>query len=274
MSKFDMRNRLCLASVFVALLGLNLNPGESLAAFGLSFTGSGTGTSGFPISATAGFDFVQHDFGSGNVDAVKITLINTADSTTLRGNLITGLFFSLDGNVGNLSTTSAGFDGMAGTVRLSNATNTSNVDIAPAVNNTSTDGTYQLSNGPFGVANSGGNYSAFEYGIATVGMGLTGFSGAAVNGDDYGIFASGSPVDTEDGLPQARPLIDTSAMFWIARPALWTSLDQLGTNVRVTYGSLPDSFITITTPEPTSLLVWGGVLGLAVAITRSRFAVA
>ena len=264
-----MRRQFCILVVVFLLLGLGLSSGRSFGAFGLSFMGSGTGTGG-PISSTVGFDFGTHDFGSGSVDAVKITLINTAASTTVRGDLITGLFFSLSGGVGNLPTTAAGFDGLAGTVRTSSATNISNVDIAPAINATATDGTYQLSNGPFGIANSGGNYSAFGYGIATVGMGLTGFSGNAVNGDDYGIFAAGSNVDS-GGLGAARPIIDTNAMFWIARPAEWTSLDQLGRSVRVTYGSLPDHSITTFVPEATSMLVWGSILAL-VAGTR-KFAV-
>lgn len=244
------------------LTGIIFQPPQLRAE--LVFTGNGIGTSGEAISGSATFDFVFHDFGGGDVNALKITLTNTATTTSQRGNLITGVFFSLSGGVGNLSTDDTGFDGLAATVQTTTGGATSsNVDIATAVNNTATDGTYQLSNGPFGIANSGNSYSAFDYGIATVGMGLTGFNGAAVNGDDYGVFANGSDL-TQDGLPSALPLIDTSAMFWIARPIGLTDLSQLGDSVRITYGSLPDNFFTATAvPEPTSLLMFATLIGVA-----------
>jgi hypothetical protein len=272
-----MKKRLFFASVLAVLLGVGLDPSDAPAS--VVFTGSGIGTNGDAIAGQVEFDLVKHKFGSANLDAVKITLTNTAASTNFRGNLITGLFFSLDGNVGNLPTTSAGFDGLAGTVREDENDNTENVDIAPAVRDGDTDGTYQLSNGPFGIANNHASYSAFEYGIATVGMGLAGFDGKAVNGDDYGIFASGSDMD-HSSFSHAFPLIDTSAIFWIARPAAWTSLDQLGSSVRITYGSLPDNIVNATresvnthvsvNPEPASMLVWGGLLGLASVVFTVR----
>jgi hypothetical protein len=229
---------------------------------GIIFSGSGFGTAGHAISGTAEFDFVTHDFGSGSVNAIQITLTNTAASTTQRGNLITGLFWNIEGDAGALSTNTSGFDGRAASVYTnSSGTTVTNVDIGPAVNNTATDGTWQLSNGPFGNANSGGSYAAFEYGIATVGMGLSGFSGAAVNGDDYGIFSGPVANLTSSGIEAALPLIKDSAVFYILRPTSVTSLNQFG-NVRITYGSQPDNFLTAV-PEPTSLVLVGlAVVGM------------
>ncbi len=258
--KAILRSVICV--VFASLM--------TVPAFGeMIFSGSGTGTGGDPISGTATFDLVMYDFGGGNEDALKITLTNTASSTNLRGNLITGVFFNLSG-VGNLNTDSTGFDGLAATVRenASGTQTSSDVDIAPAVQNGATDGTYQLSNGPFGIANSGVNYSAFEYGIATVGMGLSGFQGNATEGDNYGIFAAGTTSFT-GGMASALPLIDTSAMFWIKAPEELTDLDQLGDSVRISYGSLPDNFITAI-PEPTSLILFGTVIGFGTLLLRRR----
>ena len=220
---------------------------------------SGTGTAGEAISATAEFDFVAYDFdfGLGEQDALQITLTNTSDTTSFRGNLLTSFFFSLAG-VGALPITSAGFDGIAETVQTTTGgTTVSNVDIAPAANK---DGTYQLSNGPFGIANIGEDYSAYDYGIATVGMGLKGFSGAAVGGDNYGIFASGSDL-SQDGLPKAIPLIDTTAIFWILKPVELTSFSQL-TAARFGFGSLPDNSL-VAIPEPAVLhLLVAGIAGM------------
>ena len=267
-----------LGYAFAASFVVAVNPSQALGN-DIVFTGSGTGTSGSAISATATFEFVTHDFGSGAANAVLVTLANTADSTTLRGNLITGLFFSLSGNVGNLPSTSAGFDGMAAIVTTASGT-VHNKDVAPAVNNTLTDGGYQLSNGPFGTANSGASYSAFKYAIATVGMGLSGFNGNAVNNDDYGIFAAGSNVSSP-GFANALPLIDSSVQFWVLRPGGWTSLSQLGPSVRISYGSQPDNFVTATetdtddppgaAPEPSSMALLGtGIAFGSVAWRRRR----
>ncbi len=253
----------------ILAVGLILLLSHVPAHAGLIFTASGTGTSGHAISGTAEFDFVTHNFGSGSVNAIQITLSNTAAATTQRGNLITGLFWNIDGNAGSLSTTATGFNGLAASVYTnSSGATTSNVDISPAVKNTATDGTWQLSNGAFGTANSGGSYAAFEYGIATVGMGLNGFNGADVNGDDYGIFGGAVSGLSASSVSGALPLIKDSAKFWIPRPNSLTNLNQFG-NVRITYGSLPDNFLTAV-PEPTSLVMVGLTLVGMGGVRRRR----
>lgn len=239
----------------------------------VTFAGTGTGTSGQQIAASASFLFVTYDFGDGlgPVDSVQLTLRNTAVSTSLRSNLLTGVFFSLTGTVGNLPTSSSGFDG---TANVLTTTGTVVRDIAPAVNNTATDGGFQLANGPFGTANSGVSYAAFRYGISTVGGGLAGFNGAALNagngGDDYGIFAAGS--DTSSGqLAALRPIVNSSATFYIKRPTGWTTATQVSA-VRFGYGSLPDNQLegSLQSPEPSTfgLLALGG--GLIAWAGRNR----
>jgi hypothetical protein len=225
-------------------------------------TGTGTGTPGQALNVRATFDFTTHNFGAGAVDALKITLENLGpDPTMFRGNLITGLFFNFVG-VGALDTTSTGFDGLAPSVfTTTGGATVSNKDIAPAINNTATDGTFQLSNGPFGLSNGGVSYSAYSHGISTVGAGLTGFNGSAVNGDDYGI-ATTDAVLTNDGLPSALPVINGSAMFWLKKTTDMVSLSQID-KVRFSFGSKPDHQISVAVPEPSAFL-FGGMVSLAV----------
>lgn len=270
-----------------ALLNRGLRHASILAALGLAmaptmshavaiFTETGTGTSGDPLKAQATFGFTTWNFGSGAQNALSITLSNLSASTAYRGNLLTGLFFSIDGDVGPLTTTAVGFDGRATTVRAAangGAIVESNKDLGPAINSTATDGTFQLNNlylQADTTANDNQDYSAFEYALATVAYGLGGFNGAAVNADDYGIFATGSNL-SQDGLPSVGKMIEGSATFYILRPFGLTSLDQI-TNVLFAFGSLPDNSLPpAQLPEPESLALFGlGVLGFGLVARRPR----
>ena len=226
-------------------------------------TGSGTGTEGATLSSSADFSFGTHDFGLGSVNAIQIILTNTSTTTSYRANLLTGFFWSFSTD-GLFTTTSAGFDGLATTVRTSNTTSTSNVDIAPAVRDSDiyslnnfyaqgdkTDNLSPAQGGPR-------DWSAYEYAIATVAYGLGGFNGNLVGGDNYGIAAAGSNL-TLDGLPTALPVIDSFATFWIAAPAGMTSLPEI-TNFAFAYGSLPDNKLSVPIPEPVSMLLMGAGL--------------
>lgn len=267
MSGFRRLSARLSAGVAVSVVGALLAWGNAAQAATVTFQASGTGTDGDNISAKAVFeDGVFYDFGTGGMNAIKITLTNLSDPLNFRGNLLTSVFWSGWGGT-DLPTTSPGFDGMAGKVFTDTAGNsTPNVDIAPAINNGPTDGTYQLSNGPFSIANDGNDFSAYDYGIATVGMGLAGFNGGAVNDDDYGI-ASASTNLTSDGLPQALPFIDQMAMFWIAVPEEFT-VDGISDTVAFGFGSKPDN--TLVTPLPAAAWLFGtGLLGL-IGIARRK----
>lgn len=257
-----MRARLFAIATVLMLAAIAFN--DHAAEGSVIYSGSGVGANNAAISASVTFDFVRHDFGLGSVDSVQISVSNTSPTTAYSANLISGLFFSVDGDVGSLSTTSAGFDGLAATLRTSNTKSVSNVDIAPAVRRTPTYGAYVLSNGPFRTANDGTDFSSFAYGIATAGMGLV--NGSAVDGVGYGIAAAGSNLNS-DGLKTLDAVVDATAVFWIAAPSAWTSLDQIADPIRVTFGSAPEAYLTLTrphiAPEPASMLVWGGVFAFA-----------
>lgn len=268
--------KLSFGTRYVPVVAMMLWIGSFSGAFAtpVTFSASGTGTSSQAIAASVTFEFESHDFGGGPTNAVKITLTNTAAQTLVRGNLLTGVFFSLPASVGNLGTSSSGFDGVAQVVVLSNGSIVNGIDLGPAVAGSSSEGTYQLSNGPFGNSNQGTSFAAFRYGISTVAGGLFGFSGTAMNGDNYGIFATGSNV-SGGGLAAARPLIDGSAIFWVARPANWTSEDQVSA-VRFTYGSLPDNFLDAPppagVPEPSTFVTIGMGLTVWGLLRRRPFA--
>ncbi|HTN04554.1 MAG TPA: XDD4 family exosortase-dependent surface protein, partial [Planctomycetaceae bacterium] len=242
-----MRRAICgLVVMFVVAIG-----GQAQAT--LTFSGTGTGIGG-AVGAKAEFDFESHDFGSGGVDAIKIALTNTSAITTDPADLLTGVFFSFSTELGNLSTTAAGFDGSATVVtgspgpggKPTAAPYSSSVkDIAPALDSTATDGGYALTNGPFTTSSGGSNLSAYRYGISTVGATLTGLNGDDLGppADNYGIFAGPSDY-TNPPLQSMLPLIDTVAYFWIAKPTGLTNLNQI-TSVGFTFGS--DAFLRITT---------------------------
>jgi len=253
----------------------------SVCHAGQIFTVSGTGTGGTSISYQAEFDFIDRDsslatgVGGDGLETIQLTLTNLSDNTDVRGNLITGFWFSLN-SVSALDVNS--FDGTAGTVvtsvdgnRIPDATS-SNVDIAPAVNNTATDGTFQFEAGPFGTSNNGDDYSAFDYGLTTTAGGLGSFSGAALNGgngqDDYGIFTTNDPngalANNLVAGSTVLPLIDTTATFFWDRPNDFLLLSQIDEVVRFSRGSLPDGFLDTSTqviPEPSTLaLAFFGIL--------------
>lgn len=260
-----------LAPVFLLGLFITWNPLPANAITSLTVSAQSTGTGGEIISAEALFNFINYEFdsGEGEVQALQIMLTNTSPTTSFRGNLLTGIFFSVDDlNNGTDYTSSLNFDGLAATLRTSNTESITNVDIAPAENDTTTDGGYLAKEGPFGVANSGDDFSAYGFGIATVGMSLVG-SGNVLEGDNYGIAAAGSDL-TLDGLPGALPYIDTTATFWIRWKGDTLNLDGLDPkNVVFTYGSLPDNIAVV--PEPATVLLLGtGLVGVAFMVWRRR----
>jgi hypothetical protein len=233
----------------------------------LAFSGSGSGENDESISATAEFDFVTHDFGSGStVDALQITLTNTSGVTNYQANLLTSFFFAVDDSVvvDPADKSADGFDGEAAELENwvdENGNNevddgevatTLNVDIAPA-NNTDMQGKWALENIQ-ALENPNPLFSGFDYGIGTIGGDI--FKGADVQDDNYGIGAE-TINHNVDGLPNAQPIIHHSAVFWIATPAGLTSLSQI-TFAAFGFGTGPN--YVIFTPEPGSIALTG--LGL------------
>lgn len=209
------------------------------------FSGSGTGTNGEAIAARVAFDLVQHSFGATDAQALQVTVTNTAGATNYRGNAITGLFFAVQnsnlGALGTLDTTATGFDGVANLVRSNGNADRSGVDLGPALDGTGTDGTYALNNlwaQSDTQDNNNYDWSAYDYGLSTIGGGLGGFKGKDINSDDFGIVTAGSAL--KSGGLNKDAFVDGSATFWIRVSPTLTDVSFIQA-VQFGYGSLPDN---------------------------------
>jgi hypothetical protein len=215
---------------------------------------SGTGATGNALSVEAEFAIV-------NAGELQITLTNnTAGGTLVRGDALTDFFFTINGADPNLALISATGD----VVELNQAT-LLNQDLVGDTGANS--GRWQFKGNPGGTFpdNQLGQSFPFEYGLSTVGdSGI--FDGNIVNGDDYGIVATGTDLST--GSLMNVKWVEDSAVFTLSGFTN-LSLDDIDGKVQFSFGSLPDAVITI--PEPSSLLLGGlGLMGLGLIRRRTR----
>jgi hypothetical protein len=243
----------------------------------VTFIGSGTGQ-GEPISASATLEIVKYDFGARQEitnplapNVLKVTLTNTAPATTQPADLLTGFFLTVDPDL-LWGTSASSFDGTAPILTTASGIST-NVDIAPAVNGTPTDGGWVLTNGEtssgyFGTY-SGINLTAYNVGLSTVGAGYPGVKGADVGppADNYGIYSAGTS-SLSTSLNQMLPLIKGTAVFYMKPTSGLNSLDQI-LGVAFVYGSKPSYKLEGRhLPLPSGLLLLLTGVGPAALVVR------
>lgn len=212
------------------------------------------------LAASAQFEIVSYDFGTGmgtESGVLKITLSNTADSTTEPADLLTGLFLTVNPDL-TWSNTASAFDGTAPVVTTSTGT-VYDVDVAPAVNHTPTDGGWALTNGEssgYFATYAGIDLTAYNVGLTTVGCDYPAVKGKDLGppADNYGLY-SATTASLTTSLNQQLPLIKGSVIFYMKPASGLNSLSQI-TGVAFVYGSTPSAKIVGShVPLPSSLVL-------------------
>jgi hypothetical protein len=195
------------------------------------------------------FSLVGYDFTTGQEiagsDVLKLTVTNTALTTENPAALLSAVFLTVNPDLTWQNTGSA-FDGVAPEVTTGSGVLT-NMDIAPAVNGTATDGGWALTNG----TSSDGcfeTYAGIDLSLYNVGITTVGCNYPAVKGKDlgppeanYGIYSATTSV-LSTSLNQQLPLIRGTAVFYLKPNSGLTSLDQIG-GVAFVYGTEPSAKI-------------------------------
>ena len=226
------------------------------SARAVTFTGFGT-VGGLSVSAAAEFSVI-----SANTLTLKLTN-TTLGGTPTRTQLLTGVFFTIDGADPTLSLSSTALT--AGSELYTAATThtgSANLNVT---------GGYQLVGYPGGSFPNNSNNMAFpyEYGISTVGMsGL--FQGNIVGNDNYAIASAGTNFGLNT-FKKALPLVMSSVTFTI--PGFNGLSDSQIGNVAFGYGSLPDAVIRsrdrVPEPGPIAMLLAAvSILGICVRNRR------
>jgi hypothetical protein len=182
---------LLITAMSTALAGMVANGSYVVEADGANFSTES-------IADGAGFDFVAQDFGIEATEAIQITLDNLSRATNLRGNLLLWSFTA----TGDPSSDDAGEDGLS----------YAEPPDAAALVATATPGSSE-------------DYSYYDEGVAGVGQDGNG-PGATDSGGgkDGGAVPAGEPLAASE---QHLPAIDTNAIFWILKPAEFTSFSQM-----------------------------------------------
>jgi hypothetical protein len=174
------------------------------------------------LAEGAGFDFVAQDFGIEATEAIQITLDNLSRATNLQGNLLLWSFTA----TGDPSGDDAEEDGISSAEPTDQEDGLSFVETTDQEDGLSfvepTDATALVATVTPG---SSEDYSYYDEGAAGVGQDGNGPGATAVGGGIDG--ESASPGETLAASEQHLPAIDTNAIFWILKPAEFTSFSQM-----------------------------------------------
>ena len=206
---------LLITAMSTALAGMVANGSYVVEADGANFSTES-------IADGAGFDFVAQDFGIEATEAIQITLDNLSRATNLRGNLLLWSFTAAGDPSGD-DTEEEGISSVEPTAEEDGLSYAEPIDEEDGLSSAEPTGATALVAAV--TPGSSEDYSYYDEGVAGVGKDGNG-PGATDSGGgkDGGAVPAGEPLAASE---QHLPAIDTNAIFWILKPAEFTSFSQM-----------------------------------------------
>ena len=206
---------LLITAMSTALAGMVANGSYVVEADGANFSTES-------IADGADFDFVAQDFGIEATEAIQITLDNLSRATNLRGNLLLWSF-TATGDPSGDDTEEEGILSVEPTAEEDGLSYAEPIDEEDGLSSAEPTGATALVAAV--TPGSSEDYSYYDEGVAGVGQdgngpGTTDSGG----GKDGGAVPAGEPLAASE---QHLPAIDTNAIFWILKPAEFTSFSQM-----------------------------------------------
>ena len=206
---------LLITAMSTALAGMVANGSYVVEADGANFSTES-------IADGADFDFVAQDFGIEATEAIQITLDNLSRATNLRGNLLLWSF-TATGDPSGDDTEEEGISSVEPTAEEDGLSYAEPTDEEDGLSSAEPTGATALVAAV--TPGSSEDYSYYDEGVAGVGQDGNG-PGATDSGGgkDGGAVPAGEPLAASE---QHLPAIDTNAIFWILKPAEFTSFSQM-----------------------------------------------
>lgn len=206
---------LLITAMSTALAGMVANGSYVVEADGANFSTES-------IADGADFDFVAQDFGIEATEAIQITLDNLSRATNLRGNLLLWSF-TATGDPSGDDTEEEGISSVEPTAEEDGLSYAEPIDEEDGLSSAEPTGATALVAAV--TPGSSEDYSYYDEGVAGVGKDGNG-PGATDSGGgkDGGAVPPGEPLAASE---QHLPAIDTNAIFWILKPAEFTSFSQM-----------------------------------------------
>ena len=206
---------LLITAMSTALAGMVANGSYVVEADGANFSTES-------IADGADFDFVAQDFGIEATEAIQITLDNLSRATNLRGNLLLWSF-TATGDPSGDDTEEEGISSVEPTDEEDGLSPAEATDEEDGLSSAEPTGATALVAAV--TPGSSEDYSYYDAGVAGVGQDGNGPSATdSGGGKDGGAVPAGEPLAASE---QHLPAIDTNAIFWILKPAEFTSFSQM-----------------------------------------------